>query len=164
MGPRKEPIYINLFIQNVLASESPPGSLMGPLWRERYLPTGHSTICLNTPLFIFPSESLVRKPPPCSLTRSPRTGILSHQSLFIHSLIHSCICAGVPKRNPLAYREKYKVTVQGAPSRRKAYIQWGVAWFPKGIINDTAISTPVSCSLQYEKTSGWSVVGSGLAG
>ena len=28
-------------------------------------------------------------------------------------------------------------------------VQWGVAWFPKGIIYDTAITTPVSCSLQH---------------
>ena len=42
--------------------------------------------------------------------------------------------------------EKYKVTVNGAPRRRKAYTQYGAAWFPKGIINDAAISTPVPCS------------------
>jgi len=38
------------------------------------------------------------------------------------------------------------VTIHGAPHGRKAYIQWGAAWFPKGIVFDTAISTPVpSC-------------------
>jgi len=42
--------------------------------------------------------------------------------------------------------KKHKVTVHEAPRRRKAYIQWGAAWFPKGIVNDTAISTPVPCS------------------
>jgi len=52
--------------------------------------------------------------------------------------------AGVPKkRSPPTHGEKHKVTVHGAPHRRKAYIQWGVAWFPKGIVNDTATSTPV---------------------
>ena len=24
------------------------------------------------------------------------------------------------------------VTINGAPHRQKAYIEWGVAWFPKG--------------------------------
>jgi hypothetical protein len=46
--------------------------------------------------------------------------------------------------------EKHMVTVHGAPCRQKAYIQWGVAWFPKGIINDTAISTPVPCSPRHD--------------
>jgi hypothetical protein len=36
-----------------------------------------------------------------------------------------------PKRSPPTYGEKHKVTFRGAPHRRKAYIQWGVAWFPK---------------------------------
>jgi hypothetical protein len=39
--------------------------------------------------------------------------------------------------------EKHKVTVHGAPRGQKAYIRWGVALFPKGIVNDTAITTPV---------------------
>jgi len=32
---------------------------------------------------------------------------------------------------------------QGVTRGRKPYIQWGAAWFPKGIVNNTAISTPV---------------------
>jgi len=48
---------------------------------------------------------------------------------------------------PTYIQGKNMVTVHGAPRRRKAYIQWDAAWFPKGIVNDTAISTPVSCSL-----------------
>jgi len=57
-----------------------------------------------------------------------------------------------PKRSPPAYGEKYKITVHGAPRIHKAYIQWGAAWFPKGIVNDTAISTPVPCSTLKETT------------
>jgi len=60
--------------------------------------------------------------------------------LFIHSFIHVCLLES-PKRNSPAHGEKHNVTVHGAPRRRKAYIQWGAAWFPKGIDNDTAIST-----------------------
>ena len=32
------------------------------------------------------------------------------------------------------YGETHKVTVHRAPGRQKAYIQWGAAWFPKGIV------------------------------
>ena len=32
------------------------------------------------------------------------------------------------------------VTIHGAPHGRKAYIQWGVAWFHKGIVYSTAIA------------------------
>jgi hypothetical protein len=110
----------------------------GP-YGERYLLTGHFYVSHKIFLFIFFSESPVREPPPCSLTGSPCTGILCHWSqwsvyLFIHSFIHSFICVCLPeypKRSPSTYEEKHKVTVHGAPCRRKAYIQWGVAWFPK---------------------------------
>jgi len=57
---------------------------------------------------------------------------------------------GDPKKEPSAYGEKHKVTVHGAPRRRKAYIQLGAAWFPKGIVNDTAVFTPVPCSLWHD--------------
>jgi len=100
--------------------------------------------------FIFPSESPVREPPPCSLTGSPWTGILRHQSRWsVCSFIHVCLPES-PKRSPPTYAEKHKVTVHGAPHKWKVYIQWGVAWFPKGIFNDTAISTPVPCSPQHD--------------
>ena len=45
---------------------------------------------------------------------------------------------------------KHLVTVHGTPRGWKAYIQWGAAWFPKGIVYDTAIPTPVPCSLQHD--------------
>ena len=69
-----------------------------------------------------------------------------------HSFIHSFIrvSAEYPKMNPPTYlQEEYKVIVHGAPRRRTDYIQWGAAWFPKGIVNDTAISNPIPCSLRY---------------
>jgi len=67
---------------------------------------------------------------------------------LVHSFIHVCLPES-PKRSPPTYGEKHNVTVHGAPRRRKAYIQWGVAWFPKGIVNDAAISTPVPCSPRH---------------
>ena len=44
-----------------------------------------------------------------------------------------------------AVLQKYS-HLPGAPRRRKAYKQWGAAWFPKGIVNDISISNPVPCS------------------
>jgi hypothetical protein len=55
-----------------------------------------------------------------------------------------------PKRSPPTYGETHKVTAHGAPSRWKEYIPRGADWFLKGIINDTAISTPVPCILQHD--------------
>jgi len=49
-----------------------------------------------------------------------------------------------------AHAQGKTVTVHGAPRRRKAYIQSGAASFPKGIVNDTAISTPVPCRLRHD--------------
>jgi hypothetical protein len=114
----------------------------GPYGR-RYPLTGKFYIYLDICLFIFPSESPAREPPPYSLTGSPWTRILSHQSHWsIYSIIHVCL-PEFPKNSPPTYGEKHKVTIRGAPRRRKAYIQWSAAWFPKGIANDTAISIPV---------------------
>jgi len=45
--------------------------------------------------------------------------------------------------------EKHKVTIHRTPHGHKAYIQGGAAWFPKGIVYDTAVSIPVPCSLQH---------------
>jgi hypothetical protein len=64
----------------------------------------------------------------------------------------------VPKKKPTyirTYIHTYiegilKVTVHGASSRRKAYIQWGAVWFPKGTVKNPAISAPVPCSLQHD--------------
>jgi hypothetical protein len=53
---------------------------MGPLERETYPLAGHFYISLNIYLIVFLSESPVWEPPPISLTGSPRTGILRHQS------------------------------------------------------------------------------------
>jgi hypothetical protein len=58
---------------------------------------------------------------------------------------------GVPEKGALLQNgEKHKVTVHGAPRGQKAYIRWGAALFPKGIVNDTAITTPVPCDLKHD--------------
>jgi hypothetical protein len=58
--------------------------------------------------------------------------------------------AGVPQKEPSYIGGKHKVTVHGAPRRRKTYRQWGAAWFTKAIVNDTATSTPVPYCPQYD--------------
>jgi hypothetical protein len=80
---------------------------------------------------------------------SPRREMLRLQSQWF---IHSFISVGVTKKGALLRkRGNHTVTVHGAPSGRKANIQWGAAWFPKGIVFDTAITTPVPCRLQHDK-------------
>ena len=75
-----------------------------------------------------------------------RSLISRDSGLFIHLYL-----SRVPKNEPShEKRGKYLVTVHGAPCGWKAYIQWGAAWFPKGIVNDTAVSTPVPCCLQHD--------------
>jgi hypothetical protein len=65
--------------------------------------------------------------------------------------IHSFISVLAPKKEPShEMRGEHIVTVHGALRGRKAYIQWGAAWFPMGIINDTAVTTPVPCGLQHD--------------
>jgi hypothetical protein len=53
------------------------------------------------------------------------------------------VCWSPRKRIFLCDGEKHTVTVHGVLHGQKAYLQWGAALFPKGIINDTAITTPV---------------------
>ena len=68
------------------------------------------------------------------------------------------VCWESPEKSPPTYiQERHKVTIHGAPRRQKAYIHWGADWFPKGIINDTAICTPVPCSLWHDTSGGGTV-------
>jgi hypothetical protein len=109
---------------------------------EKYPLTGHFYLSLNISLFIFPSESPVREPPPCSLTGSPWAAILRHRSYWSSFHSFKYVCWSPQKGAHLnTYWEKHKVTVHRAPRRWKAYIQWCTAWFPKGIIT-TLLSVP----------------------
>ena len=78
-------------------------------------------------------------------TPSPQP--LAKRGDSIHSFIPVCLLES-PKRSPPTYiQEKHKVTVHGAPPPRwKAYMQWGVAWFPKGYsgMNTTVVENDVS--------------------
>ena len=122
----------------------------GP-YGEKYPLIGHFTSQYIS--FNFPLDSPVRDPPPYSLTGSPWTVTLHHQSHWSTFLSFICVCLPEsPKRSlpTYIYGEKHEVLAHGAPHGRKAYMQWGVAWFPKGIVNDIAVSTPVPCSLRHD--------------
>jgi hypothetical protein len=65
-------------------------------------------------------------------------------NLFIY------VCRSPQKGVLLQNGEKHMVTVQRTPRRRKSYVQWGAAWFPKVIVYDAAITAPVQCRLQHD--------------
>ena len=60
------------------------------------------------------------------------------------------VCSFIYMSESHEKRGKHLVTIHGAPRGWNAYIQWGVGWFPKGIVYDTAISNPMPCSLQHD--------------
>jgi hypothetical protein len=67
------------------------------------------------------------------------------------TVVYSFISVRVPNKEPSHEKQgKYLVIIHGAPCGRKACIQWGAAWFPKGIVYDTAVSTPAPCSRQHD--------------
>ena len=65
-----------------------------------------------------------------------RCSIPRANGLFFHLYLSE-----TPIKEPSHKNWENTFTVRGAPCRRKAYIQWGAAWFPKGIGSDTAITT-----------------------
>jgi len=133
-------------------SESPEGTPLTELPQIEMLPFWSPPKILSEQLHRFPSGPLKREmpvsgiffytfpskarvialPPPCSPSGSPwreRSFISRASGEFIHLYL-----LGFPIRSPPTIRGKYLVTIHGAPRRRKAYIQWGAAWFPKGIV------------------------------
>jgi hypothetical protein len=127
------------YLQNSQSTDS-PGTPTGP-YRERH----PSPKLSSTP---FPQSPHSMSPPPCS-TR----GSLWREKLHLQRLwfIHSFTSVRVPNKEPSQGKGgKYLVTVHGAPRGRKACIQRSAAWFPKGNVSKTAISTPVPCSLLHD--------------
>ena len=89
--------------------------------------------------------------PPLHVTQQGPYGERSFISRAIGLFLHLYL-SRVPNIMPShKKRGKHLVIVHGAPRGQKAYLQWGATWFPKGIIYyNTAISTPVPCSLQHD--------------
>jgi len=99
----------------------------------------------------FLSKSLVKQSPLHGPPVGPlwRVMLCFQSQWFIYSFIHSYLSESPVKELSHKTGETHMVTIDGAPRGQKACIQWGVAWFPKGIVFDTAISTPLPCSLQH---------------
>ena len=88
----------------------------------------------------FLSKSQVKEP----LSLFPQQGPCGERcSLFraIGLFIHSYFSESLVKELSHERGGKHMVTtIHGAPRGWRAYIQWGVAWFPKGIVCDTAVT------------------------
>jgi hypothetical protein len=112
--PRVEPRYSILFIQKVPASESPPCSLKGLLWREIPAYRTFLRLSFNISLFIFSSKSPVASPlhvpqqsshgQGYSVTRATGLFIYLFIHSFFHSFIHVCLPES-PKRSPCTYAQ-----------------------------------------------------------
>jgi hypothetical protein len=69
---------------------------------------------------------------------------------IVHEYSFIFECQSAQKEPSHEKGKTFKVTVHGAPGRRKVYIQWGAVWFHMEIVNDTAITALVPCSSQHE--------------
>jgi hypothetical protein len=72
---------------------------------------------------------------------------------FPEPVVYSFIC--ISEDSPVKEishetEEKGTVTIHSAPHIRKACVHWGAAGFPKGIVCDAGVTTPVPCSLQHD--------------
>jgi hypothetical protein len=78
-------------------------------------------------------------------SRSPFGAFIKGSALFPEPLVYSCIHISQSphlRSSSTTHGEKNTVTIHRAPRGQKAYIQWGAAWFPKGIVHNTVIVYP----------------------
>ena len=135
----------------------PPGSPMGP-YRDRCpFPELSFTYLPESPIDRVSRKNInylfLKVPGTGAPIHVPPMGPLWRKMLHFqsHWFIHSFMSVRVPNTEPSHKKQgKYLFTVHRAPRGQKAYIQWGAAWFPKGIVYDTAISTPVPRSPQHD--------------
>jgi len=95
-----------------------------------------------------PSKSPVNEPPSIFPYRVPLERESSSSETMVYSFIYYN-CQSPQLRALPRKGENICFAIHGTPRVPKAYIQWG-AWFTKGIVYDTALSTPEPCSLQHE--------------
>jgi hypothetical protein len=73
---------------------------------------------------------------------------------FIYSFIHQSIIHQSPHFKELSHktwgRKMWSLSMQPPTRTQKAYVQRDAAWFPKGIVYEIAIITPVPCSIWYD--------------
>jgi len=98
------------------------------------------------PRTTYPSKSLIKEPPSMFPNMFPmeRDSVSRASGLFIH-----LYALESPVQEPSHVSGENIWTPYVYPRGQKAYIQWGVVWFPNGIVYDTAITTLVPCNLQH---------------
>ena len=104
----------------------------------------------------------ITSPETSSYPQSPRQGSPLHVSrpgpygerysftratgLSIHVYLPG---SSLPKRSPPTKWGKHTVTLHVAQLRRKAYIEWGAAWFPRGSL--TTLLSVTQCHAAVDK-------------
>jgi hypothetical protein len=98
----------------------------------------------------FFSKSPVKDPPPLHGPQwgpyGKRCSVYRANELFTHSYLTETPV----KKLSQEPGGKHLVSVHGAPRGRKDFIQWGAAWFHKGMFYDTAVTSASLCSLQHD--------------
>jgi len=100
----------------------------GP-YGEKYPLTGHFYLSLNVSLSLRVPGKGAPSMFPNRVLMGINTPSLELLVYFSFMYISQSPQKGVPLHT---YGEKHTVTVHGAPRRRKAYMKWGAAWFPRG--------------------------------
>ena len=113
--------------------------------RERERERERETLCLQNTLLLSLKSLVKELPLPWSPIRAPVERDAMVPEPMVYSFIH--ISQESPVKELSHETRKHLVTIHR--TGWKACVQWGAVWFPKVIIYDTAITTPVSCSLQH---------------
>ena len=82
-----------------------------------------------------------KAPPPPTHLWSPNRAPIERNAWSPQPVVYSYLSESPVKEPSHETWGKHMVTIHGAPSGQKAYIQRGVAWFPKGIVYETAVTT-----------------------
>jgi len=99
---------------------------------------------IKNKISFFPQNPRYGSPPPCFPNGAPVERYAPSPEPMVY--LFNYISRRPQLRNhPTIWRENIVVVVHGTQSGWKAYIQWGVAWFHKGIVYNTAVTTPVAC-------------------
>ena len=138
-------------LSRVLSKWAP---LLVPKWgpyreRERFQFPGPSCTPWLEKNLPFSQSPCYRSPSPYSPNRAP----IERAALSPEPTVYSFVCNSQSPQlmsSPMKWGGKHKLTVHDTPWGWKAFIQWGAAWFPKGIVFDTAVTTPVPRSLQRD--------------
>jgi hypothetical protein len=122
---------------------------MGSLWRE--MPVSIAFFCTypdvkksHLSLKVLSKGS----PPPFSPNGAP----VERDAVSPEPMVHSVIVPHSPqlRNSPIKWGENIRLPSTEPHVDGRPYTQWGVVWFPMGIVYDTAVATLVPCSLQHD--------------